>query len=225
MKNVSRKHVNQKVLTQSGPFRRKVSSRKRERCFMPIIVLNGVDGNAHWDLVLLVGVKWSPRCLSASSVWRRSTCAAVGRFSARRKHGDINRHCARGDANKLRGARRAYEPRTCSEHSVHEHSFFFDWHFQWMTQWLILIERLVHVHGCDNWIILFSVHVKSGFGIYDQSKLRWDWRNLFHVNTATDNKNLNSNQELEKMRDQTCWKTLQFIKYLLQIKSKALCSD
>lgn len=37
-----------------------------------------------------------------------------------------------------------------------------------MAKRVTLIRRLLHVHARHDWIILFQVHVNSGFGIYDK---------------------------------------------------------
>lgn len=50
--------------------------------------------------------------------------------------------------------------------------------------------------------------------------MRSDWRNMLHVNVATDNKNLNSNKKLEKLP-----KIWQFLTYSIPLKPKPLCGD
>lgn len=50
-----------------------------------------------------------------------------------------------------------------------------------MAKLFILIKHWVHLYTHHDYIILFCVHVNSGFRISDQPRLRSDWRFFFFV--------------------------------------------
>lgn len=49
-----------------------------------------------------------------------------------------------------------------------------------MVNWFILMKCLVHANTSHDHIILFSIHVNSGYGIYNQLRLEI----LAHVNIS-----------------------------------------
>ncbi len=53
-----------------------------------------------------------------------------------------------------------------------------------MSEWLIVMKRLMHVYARRNQIILFSVYVNSEVGISNHFTFWSDWRNFAHVNLA-----------------------------------------